>query len=82
MKDTVPDTHFQFSLNDRAPIFLLLGMHVGTVRVGDGLYLPIASIRDCSSVAVDVVGIGVGVSYVGAGGWFFRRVVIRYICCF
>ena len=82
MKDTVPGTHFQFALNNRAPIFLILGVNVGTVRVGDGLSLPITLIQDLSSVAIDVVGIGVGVGAVGAGGWFCRRVVIRSIVCF
>ena len=82
MKDAVPVTHFQFALNDGEPIFLLLGVKVGTVRAREGLSLPTDFSRACSSVAVDVVGIGVGVGAVGAGGWFCRRVVIRYICCF
>ena len=68
MKDAVPGTNFQFDLNDRAPIFLLLVVNIGTVRVGEGLSLPIAFSRACRSVAVDVVGIGVGVGAVGAGG--------------
>ena len=33
-------------------------------------------------MAVDVVGIGVRVCAVGAGGWFCRRVAIRSICFF
>ena len=45
MKDSVPGTHFQFALNDRAPIFLLLGVNVGTVRLGGGLSFPIAFSR-------------------------------------
>ena len=43
-------------------------MNVGTVRVEDSLSLPIDSRRSFSSVAVDVVGIGVWVGDVGAGG--------------
>ena len=82
VKDTVPDTHIKFALNYRAPIFLLLGVNFGTVRVGGGFSLPISFSSNCSSVAVDVVGIGVGVGVVGAGGWFCRRVVIRSIVCF
>ena len=62
--------------------FLILGVNVGTVRVGDGLYLPIEFIRACIYVAVDVVGIGVGTGAVGAGGWFCKRVVIRSVYCF
>ena len=58
MKDDVPGTHFQFATNDRAPIFLLLGVNVGTVSVGGGLSLPIAFSRACIYVAVDVVSIG------------------------
>ena len=63
-------------------LFILLGVKFGNVRVGDGLSLPIAFSRACISVAVDVVGIGVGAGDVGTGGWFCRRVVIRSIYCF
>ena len=45
-KDAVPGTHFKFNLNDIAPGFLLLCVNVGTVMVGDGLYLPIEFSRD------------------------------------
>ena len=79
MKDAVPGTHFQFSLNNRAPIFLLLGVNVGTLKVGGGFSLPNAFSRAFISVAVDMAGIRVGSGAVGAGGWFFRRVVIRSV---
>ena len=82
MKDAVPSTHFKIDLNDISPIFLLLGVNIGTVRVGDGLSLPIAFSRDFIFVAVDVVGIGERTGAAGAGYWFWRRVVIRSIFCF
>ena len=82
VKDAIPGTHFKFSLNDRAPIFLLLGVNVGTVRVGDGLSLPIAFSRACISLAADVVGVREGTGAAGTGGWCWRRVVIRSIYCF
>ena len=50
--------------------------------MGGDLSLPIAFSRACISVAVNVVGIGVGAGAVGARGWFCRRVVIRSICFF
>ena len=68
VKDTVPDTHIKFALNYRAPIFLLLGVNFGTLRVGDGLYLPITFSRAFISLAVDVVGVGEGTGAAGAGG--------------
>ena len=82
MKDYVPGTHFYFSLNDISAIFMLLGVNVGTVRLGDGLYFLIDFSRGGSSVAVDVVGIGVRVSAVVARGWFCRRFAIRSIYFF
>ena len=53
------------------------------MRVGDILYLLIAFNRDFIYMAVDVVGIGEGMGAAGAGGWFWRRVLIRsiYCCC-
>ena len=68
MKDAVSGTHFQFAFKDTAPIFLILVVNIGIVRVGDGFYFPIAFSRACSSVDVDVVGIGVGVGDIGSGG--------------
>ena len=57
-------------------------MNFGTVKVGYGLYFPIAFNMACIYVAVDAVGIGEGTGSAGAGGWFCRRAVIRPICCF
>ena len=81
VKYAVPGTHFKLAINYRAPIFLLLFVNVGIVRVGDGLSFPIAFIRACISVAVNVIGVGEGTGSAGAGGWFWGRVVIRSICC-
>ena len=68
VKDTVPDIHIKFALNYRAPIFLILGVNFGTLRVGDGLSLPITFSRAFISLAVDVVGVGEGTGAAGAGG--------------
>ena len=62
--------------------FLVLGVNVGTLRLGGCLSFPIAFRRAYISVDFDVVGIGVGTGAVGAGGWFCRRVVIRSIFFF
>ena len=43
-------------------------MNFGTLRVGDGLSLPITFSRACISLAVDVVGVGEGTGAAGAGG--------------
>ena len=57
-------------------------MNVGTVRMKEGLSFPTSFSRACISVAVDVVGIRLGVGAVGAGCWFCKRVVISSISCF
>ena len=82
MKDAVPGTHFQFSLNDISPIISDIVCELWDCEGGGRFSFPIAFIRACISVAVDVVGIIVGAGAVGEGGWFCRRVVIRSICFF
>ena len=63
-----PEHTFSLLLTIEHQLFLLLDVNVGTMRVEDSLSLPIDSRRSFSSVAVDVVGIGVWVGDVGAGG--------------
>ena len=82
MQDAVPGTHFELDINNRAPIFLLLGLNIGTVRMGGGLSLQIYFSREYISVAVDMVGVGQGTGAAGAGAWFWIRVVIRSIFFF
>ena len=82
MKDDVHSTHFELSLNNMAPFFSTIGCERWNYEGGGRFSFPIAFIRACISVAVDVVGIIVGAGAVGEGGWFCRRVVIRSICCF
>ena len=73
---------FSLLLTIAHQFFLILGVSVGTLRVGYVLFFTVYFSRACSSMALDVVGIGLGVGAVGAGGWFCRRFVIRSICCF
>ena len=65
MKDAVPGTNFQFALKDRSPIFSAIRCEGWDFEGGDGLSLPIDFGRACSSVAIDAVGIGLGVGAVG-----------------
>ena len=48
--------------------FLLLGVNVGTMRVGGGLSFLVAFIRDYIYVDVDVVGVREGTGADGLGG--------------
>ena len=50
--------------------------------MGNGFSLHIAFRKACIYVAVDVVGVKEGTGADRAGGWCWRREVIRSICCF
>ena len=68
LRTLYPEHTFSLLLTIEHQLFLLLDVKIGTMRVEDSLSLPIDSRRSFSSVAVDVVGIGVWVGDVGAGG--------------
>ena len=63
----------------RASIYKPYGVAVAT----NGCPRAVQNIKvNEKSVDFDVVGIEVWVGVVGSGGWFCRRVAIRYIYCF